>query len=407
MDCVKLQRSREDRELVGTVRDVWRREASPTSSLAGCVPIICQDGDLNIPCCLLPLVLPWASLSPHQQDDLVILTPSTTKAQLSAFLDLLLTGETSAVNQSLTEVEELFRTLGIPSVQIEMVQQNTELKSKTKLSTEKRSSEANVNFQESIRILSCGVCGVRADNFYPVLKKHYEVEHFNSTEKGFFCPLRGCNKKILSSSSFHSHIHIVHREAQFRCENCTRSFKTWTGLSHHRTRWHSDSRSLQCEICGEGLANALHRESHLRMHRSSHVCGECNKKFLSAAHLKKHQITHTKDRPFVCPTCFKTFRDKYSSDQCQLRHQGLAKVKPSARVPWSQREIKFVCDICGYKTRGAGPLNRHIRGQHSVDIGTVYECQDCGKHFKSSSSLLSHKSGSRSKCYRDILSVQS
>ena len=413
-DFVKLQRSREDGDLVTAVRDVWRREASEASeasearsSLAGRVHIICEDGDLNIPGSLLPLLLPRVSLSQHQEEDLVILTPSITKDQLSALLDLLLTGESSAVHQSLVEVEDLFRTLGFTSVQIELVQRNTGLKSKPKLGAEKRSSEANVNFQESIRILSCGVCGVRADNFYPVLKKHYELEHFNSTENGFLCPMRGCNKKILSSSSFHSHIHIVHREPQFRCESCLRSFKTWTGLSHHRTRWHSDSRSLHCEICGEGLATVLHRESHMRMHRSRHVCALCNKKFLSAAHLKKHQITHTKDRPFVCQTCFKTFRDKYSADQCQLRHQGLAKLKPSARVPWSQREMKFVCDICGYKTRGAAPLNRHIRGQHSADTGTVYECPDCGKQFKSSSSLLSHKSGSRSKCYRDILSVKS
>ena len=402
MDFVKLERRPEVRDLLEAVRDIWRRD-----SLTDSVPLRCEDGNINLPVPLLPLILPCVSLPPFQQDDLVILTPSITRAQLTASLDLLLTGESSAVDQSLAEVEELFRVLGITSVQIELVQQKTEIKSKPKLRTKKKSSEANVNFQESIRILSCGVCGLSADNFYPVLKKHYEVEHFNPTENGFFCPVKGCNKKILSSSSFHSHLHIVHREAQFSCENCPRSFKTGTGLSHHMTRWHSNSRSLQCEICGEGLANVLHRESHLRLHRSSHVCALCNKKFLSAAHLKKHQITHTKDRPFVCQTCLKTFRDKYSADQCQLRHQGLAKLKPSARIPWSQREIKFVCDICGYKTRGRGPLNRHIRGQHSADSATVYECADCGKHFKSSSSLLSHKSGSRSKCYRDILSVQS
>ena len=94
-------------------------------------------------------------------------------------------------------------------------------------------------------------------------------------------------------------------------------------------------------------------------------CSECGKKFLSAAHLKKHQITHTKERPFSCQTCAKTFRDKYSASQCELRHQGVVKVKPSARIPWSEREIKYVCHVCGYKTRGAGPLNRHVRARHS------------------------------------------
>ena len=264
MDFVKLEKSPADRELVVAVKDAWRSD-----SLADSVPIRCEDGDIKIAAPLLPLILP--SLSPHQQEDVVILAPSITRDQLVASLDLLLTGQTTTVDLSLAEVEEIFRALGITSAQIELLQQNTEFKSKTKLRAEKRSSEANVNFQESIRILTCGVCGVRAESFYPVLKKHYELEHFNSTEGGFFCPVRGCNKKILSSSSFHSHLHIVHREAQFRCENCLRSFKTWTGLSHHMTRWHSNSRSLECEVCGEGLANVLHRESHMRLHRSQHV----------------------------------------------------------------------------------------------------------------------------------------
>jgi len=60
-----------------------------------------------------------------------------------------------------------------------------------------------------------------------------------------------------------------------------------------------------------GIATALHLEAHMRMHRSNHVCQVCNKKFLSASHLEKHRVTHTSERPFMCGTCGKTFRDPY------------------------------------------------------------------------------------------------
>ena len=353
---VKLQTSQSDLAVV--VRDLWRQtEPGGTET----VSIVCEDGQVNLPTAVLPLLVPWAS--PLSQQELVILIPSIVRAQLVTLLDLLLTGESSTGLQSAEEVEYLFRAVGLSHVKVRLDLSKPEKVTKKRTKLGKRSSEANVNFQESNKILTCGVCGVSAENFYPLLKKHYEMEHFDSVENGFLCPLRDCNKKIVNTRSFHSHIHIVHREALFRCESCGRSFKTWSGLNHHKTRWHSSSRSMECEVCGEGLANALHLESHMRMHRSSHMCSECGKKFLSAAHLKKHQVTHTKERPFTCQTCAKTFRDKYSASQCELRHQGLVKVK--ARMPWSEREIKYVCEVCGYKTRGAGPLNRHLRTRHS------------------------------------------
>ena len=60
-----------------------------------------------------------------------------------------------------------------------------------------------------------------------------------------------------------------------------------------------------------GIASALHLEAHMRMHRSTHICTVCSKKFLSASHLEKHRVTHTSERPFMCGTCGKTFRDPY------------------------------------------------------------------------------------------------
>jgi len=259
---------------------------------------------------------------------------------------------------------------------------------KTKRKHERRNlpEQANVNYQEAITIFVCGVCQIKTNNFYPELKKHYETTHFIKEEKTYYCP--SCNKKIVSTNSFHAHIHIVHREAKYACTKCVKKFKTAGSLEHHFTRWHTTERPYICEDCGEGMASALHLEAHMRMHKSNNVCVECGKKFLSASHLEKHRVVHTNDRPFMCGTCGKTFRDPYSVKECEMKHQGILKIKPSQMIPWRNREAKYVCDLCGYRTKGKAALDRHIRGRHTDE--RPFMCPDCGKDFKSKSSLDAH-----------------
>jgi hypothetical protein len=45
-----------------------------------------------------------------------------------------------------------------------------------------------------------------------------------------------------------------------------------------------------------GVSSAQHLEAHLRLHRSTSVCGTCGKRFLSASHLDKHRVVHTNTR---------------------------------------------------------------------------------------------------------------
>lgn len=263
------------------------------------------------------------------------------------------------------------------------------LKPKRKHSKSNLPEQANVSYQEAIKILVCGVCGISTDNFYPLMKRHYETTHFVKEEKTFYCPKESCNKKIASTNSFHSHIHIVHREAKYQCTQCNKKFKTSGSLSHHTARWHTSDRPLVCKECGEGIATALHLEAHMRMHRSNHVCQVCNKKFLSASHLEKHRVTHTSDRPFMCGTCGKTFRDPYSVKECEMKHQGIKKLKPSQMIPWRNREAKFVCDTCGYRTKGKASLDRHIKGKHNKE--KPFLCKECGKDLKSKEYLDAHR----------------
>jgi len=73
-----------------------------------------------------------------------------------------------------------------------------------------------------------------------------------------------------------------------------------------------------------------------------------------------------------------------------MKHQGIRKLKPSQMIPWRNREAKFVCDTCGYRTKGKASLDRHIKGKHNKEKSFL--CKECGKDLKSKENLDAHRS---------------
>jgi hypothetical protein len=58
----------------------------------------------------------------------------------------------------------------------------------------------------------------------------------------------------------------------------------------------SNESSYKSAVGPAGVSSAQHLEAHLRLHRSTSVCGTCGKRFLSASHLDKHRVVHTNTR---------------------------------------------------------------------------------------------------------------
>ncbi|NXA81472.1 ZN572 protein, partial [Thryothorus ludovicianus] len=51
-------------------------------------------------------------------------------------------------------------------------------------------------------------------------------------------------------------------------------------------------------------------------------CEQCRKRFLLSSTLRKHQRTHTEEKPFRCPDCGQSFRQNFTLVTHRRIHPG-------------------------------------------------------------------------------------
>ncbi|CAL8122412.1 unnamed protein product [Orchesella dallaii] len=78
---------------------------------------------------------------------------------------------------------------------------------------------------------------------------------------------------------------------------------------------------------------------------------QCGRRFLKQSQLKRHEVVHTAERPFVCPICFKDFTRKDNMTVHMVRNHA---------------EKKHPCPHCPDKIYATlAEVNRHLRLYHS------------------------------------------
>lgn len=114
----------------------------------------------------------------------------------------------------------------------------------------------------------------------------------------------------------------------FTCATCGKSFQLQVSLSAHQR---------SCD--GAGAAGPARDGSALR-------CGECGRCFTRPAHLIRHRMLHTGERPFPCTECEKRFTERSKLIDHYRTHTG---VRP------------FSCTVCGKSFIRKDHLRKHQR----------------------------------------------
>ena len=255
----------------------------------------------------------------------------------------------------------------------------------------------------------------------------------------FQCPK--CLVKKKRSNDLLQHMRRLHFLGEFSCLQCGAEAEYADDLLEHmKQSKHIQDPSVQCPLCGGKVSmyelKSHYKECFYRKDKENSVCTTCGK-LIRKTSMRFHQRMHLREQGlgeedakskiyYYCDICGKKVttatglathkRDIHNPAPVTCSVCGLIfPSKPKLRIHYDREHNPKQCEHCDYKTGNTQQLERHmakhfdpkfkcsycekmLKSKRALDAHErdhtgerPYECNDCGKGFKSNSVLITHR----------------
>ncbi|XP_018548199.1 zinc finger protein 408 [Lates calcarifer] len=169
------------------------------------------------------------------------------------------------------------------------------------------------------------------------------------------------------------------RERRYRCSSCGKRFYQLGHLKKHQFS-HTEEKPFTCGECGKNYTSAESFRAHQMSHRGERPfsCPHCEKTYGLKRDLKEHMVLHTGEKPYTCEHCGKAFARRPSLRIHRLLH--------CSRMIYTQPP-KVQCTLCPKLLANFGSLRNHMK-LHTGEKPHI--CQHCGKCFRQKGNLECH-----------------
>ncbi|XP_053408525.1 zinc finger protein 675-like isoform X2 [Mercenaria mercenaria] len=192
---------------------------------------------------------------------------------------------------------------------------------------------------------SCPTCGKLGSR--AMLSYH---KYLHKEEKELSCDK--CGKQFQHPTCLKVHLRS-HEEKIYKCERCLAKFSRKKYLETHMFK-HSGEKPYMCETCGKAYRDEMHLKRHIR-HVHDQIrnfeCDICKERFFRADHLKCHRMRHF-EPGLRCEFCHKKFKVQIDLDRHLRLHTG---------------EKKWFCHLCRHGFRYPVPYYNHMKKQHDIE----------------------------------------
>ena len=207
--------------------------------------------------------------------------------------------------------------------------------------------------------LTCPHCGLKF-----AAEAHYHLHVYEHTgKKPFVCDVLGCGRGFMSKFKLDRHALIHSCPRHHKCPYCDKSFNRKDHLKNHLITHDPNKKIWKCEVCAKEYSYSFSYRTHMAFHAAEsgvtldcaickktftdkeelifhlkvhtgaraaknasekiHNCFECGKKFYTRKDVKRHMITHTKRKDFLCQFCPQRFgRKDHLTRHLKTSHTG-------------------------------------------------------------------------------------